>query len=660
MSRPFSGVTALTLVDLVIRSMRKNIKHYYLYFFALIFGVTLFFIFSTLQFDGAVSGETDLSAKMTSGFQAATVLLFAILLIFVTYANDLFLTRRSREIGLYQLVGLTKRTVSRMLIIENVLLGAGAFIIGIGAGLLVSRLFLLLLMKLIGYEGTVSLSFSGAAFSQTAILFAVLILVTSVRMFIKVRRSKLIDLFNEDKRDEHPKQPKPVRSAILGILGLGMIVFGYWFANSEHMMNAFLLLNMLMVLALVIVGTYLVFRVTIGWILTLYRRSRRGQIGLEGALSVAPLMHRMRANAKSLTVITTLSAMTLAMSGFAFSIYYSTGQEVRVGTPHDFMFTEREEANEPMPEELAGQFARSLDDAGILYDEQAITYVHTIGMFNGKHFPEILNLEGRTVDVLVFDWDQLNASGLETEVPAKDEAVMHDSGLSWILTDKSFPFDATLAAGDLKETFRVSEMGDRQVTSGYEGVTTEFVVDHEQYRQLKEAALPESLHTVVGFNLKDKDDLKEASKLYQEINPSNPRLDYYLSYRDALSYSGILIFITGFLGLAFLASTGSILYFKQMSEAEQEKRSYTTLRQLGFQTSEIMKGIRRKQAFVFGIPLAMGIVHSIFAIKSVSIFFTSGDIRIPVAIAMIVYSLIYLVFAVLTVGYYRKTVNEAL
>src|SRR5690606_30400324 len=165
--------------------MRKNLKHYYLYFFALIFGVTLFFIFSTLQHDSSVVEQTDLSAKMASGFQAATVLLFGILLIFVTYANDLFLKRRSREIGLYQLVGLTKGAVSRLLIIENILLGAGAFIVGIGAGLLVSRLFLLLLMKLVGYEGFVNLSFSGAAFLQTAVVFAVLIVITSFRMFWK-------------------------------------------------------------------------------------------------------------------------------------------------------------------------------------------------------------------------------------------------------------------------------------------------------------------------------------------------------------------------------------------------------------------------------------------------------------------------------------------
>src|SRR5690606_4157574 len=139
------------------------------------------------------------------------------------------------------------------------------------------------------------------------------------------------------------------------------------------------------------------------------------------------------------------------------------------------------------------------------------------------------------------------------------------------------------------------------------------------------AAAPAETHQLVAFNLADQKDLAEASAIFKPYR-GDMTLDFYTTYKESLSYNGIMIFITGFLGLAFLVSTGSILYFKQMSEAEQEKRSYTTLRQLGFRTGEIMKGIRRKQAFVFGIPLVIGLVHSIFAIKSVSFIFMSTDI----------------------------------
>ena len=128
---------------------------------------------------------------------------------------------------------------------------------------------------------------------------------------------------------------------------------------------------------------------------------------------------------------------------------------------------------------------------------------------------------------------------------------------------------------------------------------------------------------------------------------------------DQCRSNGLLIFIAGFLGLVFLISTGSILYFKQMTEAEQERKSYATLRQLGFTVKDIMRGIIRKQVFVFGLPLLIGLLHSVFAIKAASFLFMS-DITVPASMAMGIYAVIYLVFAFLTVGYYRKTIKAAL
>lgn len=137
----------MTLFDLAIRSMRKNIKHYYLYFFALIFTVSLYFVFSTLQHDHTILEQTLASGSMTSGFKVANVLLIFIASIFIIYASSIFLKRRSKEIGIYQLIGLTKGAVARLLIIENVILNIGALFVGIGIGAVVSRLFVLLLFN---------------------------------------------------------------------------------------------------------------------------------------------------------------------------------------------------------------------------------------------------------------------------------------------------------------------------------------------------------------------------------------------------------------------------------------------------------------------------------------------------------------------------------
>ncbi len=129
------------------------------------------------------------------------------------------------------------------------------------------------------------------------------------------------------------------------------------------------------------------------------------------------------------------------------------------------------------------------------------------------------------------------------------------------------------------------------------------------------------------------------------------------STKKVLELTGLLIFIAAFLGLVFLISTGSILYFKQMTEAEQEKQSFKTLRQLGFDVDMIMKGIIRKQAIVFLLPLSIGMLHSIFAIKAAS-FMIRSDTIFPASIAMTSYTVIYFVFALFTIGYYRNIVKK--
>ena len=649
----------MTLFDLVIRSMRKNIKHYYLYFFALIFSVVLYFVFATLQHDTAIVAKTGESMNFESAFKVAGILLIIIAGIFVVYANAIFLKRRSREIGLYQLIGLTKGAIARLLIIENTLLSAGALIIGIGSGMLVSRVFLLLLMKLVGHDGFIALSFSGGAVIQTAVVFFAIILLTSAQMLYTVYRSTLLGLFNADKKGENPKKPKTFVSAVLALLGIGLIVFGYWL--STDMMNEMLLFNMLAVLASTILGTYLVFRVTISWLFYQIRARKQGHLGLNNSLSIASLMHRMKGNANSLTIITVLSAMTLAMLAGSYSLYYSTEQEARYMMPHDFMLQN--------DEDLVGQFGDELKAEGIDFTNTTIELLEVSGSFEKGVFPEWEGpREGSYAFSIVSD-QQLQKAGFQVEAPEKGSAVMHDWTYAMSMTQMKLPFDVTITSGTNDIQFRITGLGKGNVVN-YLSVGTQLVVDAAYFEELKIQLLSESeentVQNVFAVNVVDQNQLARASEIfaqpkYEEDDNGHYSFypDYYTMYEDSIQSNGLLIFIAGFLGLVFLISTGSILYFKQMTEAEQEKQSYATLRQLGFTVKDIMRGIIRKQVFVFGFPLAIGLLHSVFAIKAASFIFMS-DITVPTTIAMGLYVLIYLIFAVLTVGYYRKTVKAAL
>ncbi|MBE1555230.1 bacitracin transport system permease protein [Filibacter limicola] len=660
----------MTLFDLVVRSMRKNIKHYYLYFFALIFSVVLYFVFSTLEQDSAVLDRS--GGSMGLAFKVAGILLILIAGIFVVYANAIFLKRRSREIGLYQLIGLSKNKVARLLIIENVLLSAGALIIGIGAGMLVSRLFLLLLMKLIGHEGFITVSFSLAAIIQTIIVFMVISTLTSIQMLFTVRRSTLLGLFNAEKKGEQPKKPRTFRSAVLALLGIGLIVFGYWL--SGNMMNKWLLFNMLAVLASTILGTYLVFRVTISWLFYQIRSRKQGHLGLNNSLSLGSLMHRMKGNANSLTIITVLSAMTLTMLAGAYSLYYATEKVTRYVMPYDFMFDEDQQDEEWMErygfnEVSVEEFEAGLKEKGIAYTTETIELLGVEGTYEKGVFPILIGKMEGIYNTYMVSAKQLQKAGFQVETPKSGTLLLHYAQWGSMLKDIKVPFEVNVTSIEPASAFTAVKYGAGDVVNASWG--PQFVVNDADFEKYKSAMDQENMlniseervvRNVRVFNVADKGQLAIASGIRNQNRSEGSwshGIDYYSMYEDSIKVNGLLIFIAGFLGLVFLISTGSILYFKQMTEAEQEKQSYATLRQLGFTVKDIMRGIIRKQVFVFGLPLLIGLLHSIFAIKSASFIFMS-DITVPTAIAMGVYALIYLTFAFLTIGYYRKTVKAAL
>ncbi|UPK41540.1 ABC transporter permease [Paenibacillus pabuli] len=637
----------MTLFELVSRSMRKNIKQYYLYFFALMISVTLYFVFATLQNDKSILAATFGDVAFASLFKASGLLLVAIVAIFMLYANSIFLNRRSKEIGLYQLIGLTRNKVMLLLIIENMMLGLGALVIGIGSGALMSRLFLLILMKLIGTDGVIPLHFSGTAAFQTALVFAVLIGLTIIQMLFKVYRTTLLQLFNSDQQMDRPTEVSEVLSALLGMLGIVLIVTGYYFSNT--LSEGQLLMRITITLVSIILGTFLLFRITIGWLFYRFRKNRNGQLGLKNSLSLAPMMHRLKANSSSLTLITVLSAMTLTMIAIAYSLYYSADSESRAMMPYDFVFQNNELD--------AASFQAKLENEGIIFHQETMKAIRLKGSFSNDE------REDRTV--LLLPAEDLKISDTNVVIPDPNEAVWYKGQKNALEKETNaiaFPLQVKLKEGNTSFNIQIVKDIDRYAMNfGVSG--RQLVVAKETLQNIREKLNlkeEDAIVNIKAYRLEKNSDQAAASNMYAAYaNAEKVLPDFYNYSRESLRKFGLIIFTAGFLGLVFLIATGSILYFKQMTEAEQEKKSYTILRQLGFNEREIMGGIIRKQLFVFAIPLIMGMLHSIFAVRTASVL-TISDISFPAAIAMAIYTLVYFAFAALTVGYYRRIVAEAL
>ncbi|AIQ48500.1 cell division protein FtsX [Paenibacillus sp. FSL R7-0273] len=642
----------MTVFDLALRSMRQNVKHYYLYFFALIFSMSLFFVFSSLKYDQQVQNMLDSSVNITTAFQSAAVLLVVIIGIFAVSSNTIFLRRRSREIGLYQLIGLSKAWIIRYLLIENILLGLSALIAGILSGALVSRLFVLILMKLLNLDGLPSIHFSAPAALETAAVFMLIIFITSIQMIVMINRRTLLGLFQADKQPDLVSKRPSIFTAIIAVLGIIMIGYGY--ELSGRMIDEQLAVNALLVMASTITGTYILFRVTIRWCLYWFRKRKNGHIGLYNSLSLAPLMHRMKGNANSLTLITVLSALTLTLVTMAYSLYYSVEQVTRDEYPYDFAMENNELDT--------AAFRAELESKGIHYNH------HIIDTFraNGVVLDPLTASGYREGIILWLPAEQLQQSGRDIPVPDYGEAVEYNASALSLYDDidlsKRYPTMIELRSNKQTKSYPLNEIFLENIvnpgTSGRQIVVSEATLEEVERRMSGTDGFERV--QIDTFQVPDLKELALASPLYQKYKTDDfYSADYYSRYRSLLEQSGLLIFIAAFLGLAFLASTGSILYFKQMSEAEQEKQSFRTLRQLGFDEKMIMKGVLRKQMLVFLLPLFIGILHSIYAVKA-SYFITLSDDTIPAMIAMGAYAAIYFMFAFFTLGYYKKIVKNAM
>jgi len=153
----------------------------------------------------------------------------------------------------------------------------------------------------------------------------------------------------------------------------------------------------------------------------------------------------------------------------------------------------------------------------------------------------------------------------------------------------------------------------------------------------------------------------DSSEIYEMMDDEdNPPFSSKLqSYEDMVKMTGMLTFIIGFLGFAFLLTSGCILYFKQIDECENEKGSYKVLRKLGFREGEILRGLAFKMGITFGIPLIIGLLHTYFAVKS-GWFIFGIEMLTPMLIVMGVYTLLYSIFAVISLGYYKKVVRASI
>ncbi|MGG6310729.1 FtsX-like permease family protein [Paenibacillus macerans] len=645
----------MNLTHLIYRNLKKNLKNYYLYVFALIFSVALYFAFVTLQYDPALD-EMKGSVKGAAGLAAASVLLVAIVAIFLLYANTIFIKRRSKEIGLFQLIGLTKGKIFRILSSENLILYFGSMLIGMFIGFSCSRLLLMILFRIIGVDAQASLRFSPQALLQTVIVFAAIYLLIMLMNYTFIKRQSVLSLFRVVSTTENTYRKMPLSEIVIGVLGIGLILYGYrvsanLFSGDVSEMSK-LFMAMILILGSVIIGTYLFYKGSVSFVFNLVRKAKGGYLSLNEVLSLSSIMFRMKSNALLLTIITTVSALAIGLLSLSYISYYSTEKTAEQTVPNHFALLAPTDVSD---------FEQALGKAGIEVREtkrHVLMADADVSQIFGSSTEE---QKSGIMTLAVVDESEVEGTDIGSEealLAGSSNAMEQFMGMrpKGEITLKGWSETMTVTVTDTKK--------DAIVSSHFSTGMPAVIVDHAMFERLAKDVNPDLQRqspVYYGIDVVDPGLLDQADRIFQDMGLEERMGAMSQPERIASQKGnmGLIMFIVGFLGLTFLITSGCILYFKQMGEGEEEKPSYTILRKLGFTPGNLLRGIQFKQVFNFGIPLAVGLSHSYFAVQS-GWFLFGTELWTPMILVMLLYTALYSIFGLLSVLFYKRVIKESL
>jgi putative ABC transport system permease protein len=639
----------MTLFSIARKNIRKNFTNYFLYIGSMIFSIVIYFTFVSLKYDQTIMETTDSSTKMSSVFNGASVVLMIFVAVFIWYSNSFFTKKRKKEVGLYSLLGVRKKQIGRMLFYENFLMGIIALLIGIILGSVLSKFFVTILMKVMGYDALGNFAISPQAIVNTIIVFTLMTAITSIHGYRLIYRFKLIELFKAEQEGE--KEPKA--SFITAIMSVLLVGVGYWLAlqnilNSEIWRKIGFLITPLVILVTVILGTYLLFSTLTVYLLKLIRKNKQHFWNGINLISISQLLYRIKGNARTLTIIAVLSATTLTAVGAAYSFYYNNRSNAELANPNSLMFIAKDENVSKQIEEQI-----SLDkDHQIIYRMTVPTMMLDANITNlhSKIYPDEMEysiISNKTFNQLAKSQNREESLSLKG-----NEAAALEAGYSKDFSPKYVGAAISLNVNGRSETITFKELKKYNVLNlQTAGMTV--VISDELFSKLASGT---DLVNMEAFKLKNEEDAKMVTKEIQSLLPEEANFSsFYSDYARGMEASGLLIFIGGFLGLVFLAATGSIIYFKQLTEANQDKDRYVILYKIGVNKKEVKRSISKQILFIFALPLLAGIAHSIVALTALSKLMQT-NLMMPVIICIGIYACIYIAYYFLTVRNYYKII----
>ncbi|PEJ08522.1 FtsX-like permease family protein [Bacillus wiedmannii] len=594
----------MTFLKLAFNNVLRNKRIYLGHFFSSTFAVLIFFTYGLLIFHPNLQGElTHVSTIMSTfgkiGFQLSYYLIFVFSFLFIFYSVSAFLKNRKKEFGLLMLHGMSHQQLHRLIFFENMLIGIPSIVVGIGLGMVFSKLFLLVSGSLLGVEQTLAFYFPLKAMLVTAMSFVVLFLLISLFTSKMVKMNELVELI---KSDEKPKT-EPIVSVYISLLVF--ILFGAGYSAVHHSIAAvnYMTLNQLFLLVgvgvvFIVFGTYFFFTQLCVYVLHTLKNRETTFFKRTNLLVISELMYRMKDNARTFFIVTIISAASFTAIGVCTAI--ANPELAKHETP--YAFTYRSDKGNVQEKAHIEEIKKQLEASGFSYNLVATEFKRTLNglaLINLSTYNEYAKQLGYDIEKLTNENDSIAIRLNKNENSAEDlmDFVIKHGDLEVSLSVKKSVYIPELAM-----------VGSPVIVSD--------AVYNKALNVQEEGVLRD--YTIYGFIVKDWSETSSISTNLKKFIGTNQE-DYYafsslyLKWIELKQQNGLLSISSVMVGIVFFIFTLSFLYFRLFTDLERDQEQYQMISKFGLSQSELKKIVTRQMMPLFFLPIVVAMVHSSFA-----------------------------------------------
>lgn len=607
------------------KNVRKSIKDFAVYFLTLVFGVSVFYMFNSLDAQQELMAFTESQQStlvaLTSILAYFSVFVSIVLGFLIVYANGFLIRRRKQELGMYMLLGMEKWKIARVLIYETMIIGVVALGVGLAFGALLSQLMsvftaMLFEVNMTGFHFIFSWSGAGKAILYFGIIFLIAVLFSAV----SISRYKLIDLFQASRKNEELKIRGMKASIVIFLISIVCLASAYVLILKNGLLDINLMFTASILLGSI--GTFLFFMSLSGFLLRTVQANPTLYFKNLNMFVLRQVNSKINTTYVSMTIVCLVLLLTIGTFSSGMGVSMAVSKDLTKENPYEFTLTNYR-VDEEKPEAI-------LDVVNRQWGQDAYREVALVREYDsGIAFSELPGAEKANFDFgemgemhpLVISLSDLN--GLR-KMNGQEPVKLASGEFAFLSTNQDvkdtfetiFSADASVLLAN--ETFALQTLSflDTPLELGFTmGNIGTFVLRDDELPSL---ALEQQS---ANFNFEDEVQAREFNaNVTAWLQQTEPRPDFFSRsrteiYDSSVSTRAILSFLAIYLGFVFLITCAAILALQQLSEAADNRERYELLRKIGTEKKMINQSIFFQVFLYFMMPLGLAIVHSIVGLK---------------------------------------------